>query len=131
MNLKVVNKVRTNNFNDELILQKITDMWKHASSELVDYKGITYGLYHEYESDYKGDYTVCVAIEEENESPVVIPRETKYEIFKVNPDDEQGVYNVWKEIWKREEEGQLKRAYTYDYEKYDQDGNIDIWIAVE
>lgn len=45
-------------------MEKISAMCTGASTELSNYKGITYGLYHEYESDYKGDYTLCVAIEE-------------------------------------------------------------------
>ncbi|KGR86208.1 GyrI-like domain-containing protein [Lysinibacillus odysseyi] len=131
MNLIIIKKIRTSNFNDERVVQKITDMWKVASTELSNHKGTTYGLYYEYESDYKGDYTLGVAVEGENESSIVIPPGTKYEIFEVNAAEEQGVYNTWNEIWKKEEEGQLKRAYTYDFEKYSPDGRIDVYIAVE
>lgn len=89
-----------------------------------------YGLYHEYESDYKGDYTLCVAIEGKDKSSIIIPDCTKYEIFKVDTSDEQGIFNTWNEIWKKEDEGKLKRAYTFGFEKYYPDGNIDIYIAV-
>ena len=82
-----------------------------------------YGLYHEYESDYKGDYTLCVIVEGKGESSKIIPDDTNYEIFKVEANDEQGIFNTWSEIWKKEDEGQLRRAYTFD-------GNIDIYIAV-
>lgn len=131
MELTIINKIRTNNFNDERVMQKITDMWKGASIELSNYKGNTYGLYYEYESDYKGDYTLGVAIEGKSESSIAIPHDIKHEIFKVNTDEEQGIFNAWNEIWKKEEEGQLNRAYTYDFEKYYPDGNIDIYIAVK
>lgn len=129
--LKIIKEIRTNNFNDEDVMKKITDMWKDASSELSNDKGNIYGLYHEYESDYKGDYTLCVSIECDNESSIVVPDDAKYEVFKVNTDDEQGIFKTWKEIWKKEEEGQLKRAYTYDFEKYYPEGRIDIYIAVQ
>ncbi|WP_394138945.1 GyrI-like domain-containing protein [Cytobacillus oceanisediminis] len=131
MDFTVIKKVRTNNFNDDRIMQKISDMWKGASTELSNHEGITYGLYHEYDSDYKGDYTLCVAIDGKNEPSIVIPDDTKYEIFTVNTDEEQGIFNTWNEIWNKEEEGKLKRAYTYDLEKYYPDGNIDICIAVK
>ncbi|AIF42935.1 GyrI-like domain-containing protein [Virgibacillus sp. SK37] len=131
MELKVIKEIRTNNFNDEDVMKKITDMWKAASSELSNHKGNTYGLYHEYGSDYKGDYTLCVAIEGDNESSIVIPDDAKYEVFNVNTDDKQGIFKTWNEIWKKEEEGQLKRAYTYDIEKYYPEGSIDIYIAVK
>src|SRR5690625_1981471 len=131
MELKVIERIRTNNFSDEHIMQKIMDMWKNASIILSDKNENVYGLYHEYESDYKGDYTLCVAVEGRDKSSVVIPDHTKYEVFKVNTNDEQGVFNMWNEIWKKEDENQLNRAYTYDFEKYYPDGNIDIYIAVK
>lgn len=131
MELKIIEKIRTNNFNDEHVMQKITDMWKNASTVLSKKDDIVYGLYHEYDSNYKGDYTLCVAVEGKGEPSIVIPAHTKYEVFKVNTNDEQGVFNTWNEIWKKENEGQLKRAYTYDFEKYYPDENIDICIAVK
>src|SRR5699024_10353364 len=98
---------------------------------LSHYQGNTYGLYYDYESDYKGDYTLCVAIEDDRESSITIPNDATYEIFTVDTDDEQGIFKTWNEIWKKEEAGTLKRAYTYDFEKYYPDGKIDIYIAVE
>ncbi|MBW8350540.1 effector binding domain-containing protein [Bacillus sp. IITD106] len=77
------------------------------------------------------NYTLCVAVEGKGESSIVIPDDTKYETFKVDTNDEQGIFNTWNDIWKKEDEGQLKRAYTYDFEKYYPDGNIDIFIAVK
>ena len=101
MELTIINKIRTNNFNDERVIQKITDMWKGALTELSNHEGNTYGLYYEYESNYKGDYTLGVAIEGKDESTIVIPHNTKHEVFKVNTDEEQGIFNTWNEIWKK------------------------------
>ena len=131
MKLKIIEQIRTNNFNDENVMQKITDMWEKASSVLSNKNDDVYGVYYEYESDYKGDYTLCVAVEGKDEPSILIPEDIKYEIFKVDTDDEQGIFKTWNEIWKKEDEGQLKRAYTYDFEKYYLDGNIDIFIAVK
>lgn len=131
MELKVIEKIRTNNFNDEHVMQKIADMWKNASTVLPNKNDNVYGLYHDYESNYKGDYTLCVAVEGKDKSSIEIPEDTKYDVFKVNTSDEQGILKTWNEIWKKEDKGQLKRAYTYDFEKYYPDGNIDIFIAVK
>lgn len=131
MDLAVINTIRTNNFNDERMMQKINGMWKVASAELAEHEGNIYGLYYEYESDYKGDYTLSVAIESENESSITIPKATKYEIFTVDTDIEQGIFHMWNEIWDKEKEGHLNRAYTYDFEKYYPDGKIDIYIAIK
>lgn len=130
MKLTVLNGIRTNNFNDELVMQKIADMWKKASKDLERHENSTYGVYHEYESDYTGDYSLCVAIEGEKEPSITIPDEGKYEVFPVDVDDEQGILKTWNEIWDKEKEGGLQRAYTIDFEKYYPNGTVQIYIAV-
>ncbi|HAM81737.1 GyrI-like domain-containing protein [Ornithinibacillus bavariensis] len=132
MKLTIIKSVRTNNFKDESIMQKITDMWKKASSVLTNQDEVTYGLYHDYESDYKGDYSLSVAIESsDNTSTINIPNTSKYKIFEVDTTDENGILNTWKRIWDREEKGDLKRAYSFDYEKYYPNGQIEIHIATK
>lgn len=132
MNLTILNSIRTNNFNDNNIMQKISEMWREASSFLNSQNKVIYGLYYNYECDYKGDYTLSVAIEDiENESSINIPKATKYKIFKVESSDEFGILNAWKEIWSLEEKGILERTYSYDFEKYDPNGQIEIHIAIK
>ncbi|RXJ04504.1 AraC family transcriptional regulator [Anaerobacillus alkaliphilus] len=132
MNLTVIRSVRTNNFKDDAILHKITEMWKEASSILKNYNNVRYGLYYNYESDYKGDYTLSVAIESnENELTLKIPNTSKYEIFEVDTAEEFGILNAWKKIWEREEKGDLERAYSFDFEKYYPNGQIEIHIAIK
>ncbi|MUK88365.1 AraC family transcriptional regulator [Ornithinibacillus sp. L9] len=131
MNLSVINSVRTNNFTDELVIKKITGMWKEASSKLENHTDTIYGVYSDYESNYKGDYTLSVAIESSSGKHLIeIPPNSKYETFSVDTSNEHGVMNTWKEIWQLEEKGTLKRAYTYDLEKYYPNGEIEIHIAV-
>lgn len=62
MKLKVMNSVRTNNFNDDLLLHKITKLWEQASNDLANQVVTKYGVYHNYESDYKGDYSLSIAL---------------------------------------------------------------------
>ncbi|ADC52366.1 hypothetical protein BpOF4_21854 (plasmid) [Alkalihalophilus pseudofirmus OF4] len=132
MNLMIIKSVRTNNFEDKAIMQKITEMWKEASSALLNQDEVTYGLYHEYESDYRGDYTVSVAVESSNNANTIkIPSISKYEIFKVDSLDENGILNTWKQIWEQEENGDLKRAYSFDFEKYNPNGQIEIHISTK
>ncbi|WEG18882.1 effector binding domain-containing protein [Alkalihalophilus pseudofirmus] len=132
MNLTIIKSVRTNNFEDKAIMQKITEMWKEASSALLNQDEVTYGLYHEYESDYRGDYTVSVAVESSNNAKTIkIPSISKYEIFKVDSLNENGILNTWKQIWEQEENGDLKRAYSFDFEKYYPNGHIEIHISTK
>ncbi|WP_026560584.1 effector binding domain-containing protein [Bacillus sp. J37] len=132
MRLKMINSIKTNNFSDNLLMEKITGLWKEASHHLPDQDMNIYGVYHDYESDYKGDYRLSIAIEDSKSDPSLeIPDHEKYEIFKVDAEDEQGIINTWKMIWERENSGGLKRAYTYDFEKYAPDGEVKIYIAIK
>ena len=47
-----------------------------------------------------------------------------------NTSDEQGIFKTWKKIWDQEDSGLLERAYTYDFEKYTPNGEIEIYIAI-
>lgn len=132
MKVAVVGSIRTNNFQDEQLVQKITNLWKEASERLTNAEKSTYGVYHEYESNYKGDYSLSIAAEESNgESFLEIPSNEKYKVFKVDPAKENSVFHTWQEIWAQEEAGTLKRSYTYDFEKYEPNGEISIYIAVK
>lgn len=132
MKLKIINSVQTNNFSDDLLMQKIIGLWEEASNRLTNQEIITYGVYHKYESDYKGDYTLSIAIEDnDGETSLEIPNNTRYEIFNVDPTEEQGVINTWRRIWERENANTLVRAYSFDFEKYYPNGEIEIYIALK
>lgn len=132
MKLKIIKSIRTNNFSDERVMQKITEMWKEASAHLTNHKNLTYGVYYQYESNYKDNYSLSVAIEDnDGESFIEIPNNEKYEIFKVDTSEEQGIYNTWSKIWEQEEAGTLERAYSNDFEKYYPNGEIEIYIAIK
>ncbi|BBU38805.1 hypothetical protein APP_10970 [Aeribacillus pallidus] len=62
-----------------------------------------YGVYYDYESDYRGDYLLSITIEENNgEAFIEIPSNTKYKVFQVDKTDEQGIFKTWSKIWKQE-----------------------------
>lgn len=136
MKLNLITSVRTNNFSDEKVMEKIKGMWGKASRELEKYKGNVYGVYYNYESNYKGDYSLGVAISNgdfsfDDSSVIVLPNIHNYKTSAVDTNDEQGVFKAWSKIWELEESGSLKRAYTYDLEKYYPNGEIEIHIAVK
>lgn len=125
----VIKEVRTNNFNDPEISQKIQSLWDNSIQEIQEqnYKGNIYGVYHNYDSNYKGDYTLSVVIEDEEKGNMDLSLEN-YKIFTVEKPDGEGIFLTWQKIWKLEEEGKLHRAYTYDFEKYNPSGGIEIYI---
>lgn len=128
MKLSVIREVRTNNFNDSEIINKIQTLWNDSMKDIqkLNYKGNIYGVYHKYESNYKGDYTVSIMIED-NKKGIELSLEN-YKIFNVEKADKESVFLTWHKIWKLEEDGKLHRAYTYDFEKYDPSGRIEIYI---
>lgn len=131
MELIPVKTIRTNNFTDKHVMQKISDLWKRAAVKLSEYEGVIYGLYHEYDSDYRDDYSLSVAIEGENGISIKITEETIFEVFQVDSGLEEGIVHTWNKIWELEKAGKLRRSYTYDYEKYYPNGKIEIYVAVK
>ncbi len=128
----VLDNCITNNFNDSLVFEKISKAW-NSIANVKSQSSIKYGVYHNYESDYKGDYTLSIATDDETDSNTVleIPNDISYKVFEV--DTSKNIYTAvietWKQIWELEDKLLLKRDYVFDYEKYDPDGKIEIYIG--
>ena len=124
-------RVRTNNFSEDMGM-KIGQVWQESMAKIAGASPI-YAIYHEYESDFSGDYTFSLAVEQVSEGPSVV-LEDNYEVFPVEPgetpNNQENIAKVWQKIWRMEESGQLNRCYTADFEKYEQDGSMAIYIAV-
>jgi predicted transcriptional regulator YdeE len=123
--LYIVDSIETNNFNDPLIMQKIDGLWQKAMT-LCQKNQIKYGVYHDYESDFKGNYTISVATDADNGN---VPLEVsgEYMVFDVDVKIENPILESWKKIWSIP----LDRAYTFDFEQYNLDGTIQIYIALK
>ncbi len=132
MKLYSIHSIRTNNFKDTEMLEKIQEVWQQAYSHLNGQSATLYGVYHDYENDYKGDYSLTTATQNSypQASELELPVTTEYHVFQVQSNDPQAVIQQWKQIWQLEEQGELTRAYTFDYEKYEPDGQITIHIAL-
>lgn len=129
LTISIIDSCRTNNFTDNNVIEKILKVWNNAA----DYKGIKYGVYSNYENNYKGDYTLSVAVEEniENAEKIEII-DGEYSIFEVDFSSgaENSILETWKKIWSLEEAGELNRNYILDFEKYYPSGKIEIHIGV-
>ena len=130
LKINVVDSCRTNNFDDSQLFEKISKVWGNMSDVL----GIKYGVYHNYSTNYKGDYTLSVGTEEgiNNAETIEIPN-SEYKIFEVDmsKNTENAIFETWKHIWDLEEKKLLKRDYLVDFEKYYVDGKVEIYIGVE
>ncbi|RKS87153.1 putative transcriptional regulator YdeE [Orbus hercynius] len=128
-----VNSVRTNNFTDENMIDKIKALWQEAQTKITNDTGCVYGIYHHYQNDYRGDYTLSIAVDHpiDHFSALITPNPIdNYVVFAVNDDHEDKIYQTWQHIWGLEQEGKLLRAYDVDFEKYYPDGRVEIYISI-
>lgn len=85
--LFIINEVRTNNFNDSQVADKIGTLWSEAKQYQQESRTF-YGIYLDYESDFFGDYTLCVATDYQafmGAKVMIIPQQ-KYHVFPVKND---------------------------------------------
>lgn len=133
MKFSILNTIRGNNFTDPDIQVKLMDFWKQNESLIKESReqgNIVAAVYHDYESDYKGDYSVSICKESEDDyasdSSQYLWRE-----YVVPKNNEHGLVNTWKKIWSDEESQVINRVYDFDIEKYAPNGEISILIAVQ
>lgn len=128
MILHKIKSIRTNNFNDPEMFSKVTDLWSKSVVNIPENK-IRYGIYHNYQSDYRGDYSLTTAIEDKNDmSGILIPDSNKYITYT---DDSNDVPKLWKQVWLDEDNKKIIRKYDYDFEKYYPDGTVEVYISVK
>ncbi|WP_462350516.1 effector binding domain-containing protein [Fusobacterium varium] len=128
----VLSEKRLNNFKYPDIAEKIQKLWYDTSVKIPKDKELNkYAVYSEYESDYKGDYTLFIGVDKIDSHKEIIIEEENYKIFSVDTSSPYGIIMAWQKIWEMEEQGLLNRAYTVDYEKYYPDGKVEIFIALK
>lgn len=101
-------------------------------------------LYYDYESDKHGYYTILIGIpvSEITEIPAGLVAQHVQAENRAVFESTQGsvstiVFDLWQKIWALEDQGSLDRAYTIDYELYDErsgnreDALMEIHIAVK
>lgn len=132
MLLSVAGSVRTNNFSDPLIMQKISQLWSSHTEEqrMEHYAGRSfYAVYHEYAADFRGDYTLSLCCDAQGKGRTFDTDLYTYRSFPVSSGN-GGVVEAWKNIWSLEQQDLLKRSYSVDFEWYRPDGTTTIEIAI-
>ena len=115
--------------NNNIANEIISPLWQNNLDKLPQ-GHCCYGIYFNYATNYQADYDFAIASEVvlETDIPVIEIEDLNfYEIFRCNVDE---IYQTWQLIWKKEQQGLLKRAYSVDFEKYHSDGLVEIYIAV-
>lgn len=95
-----------------------------------------YGVYFDYESDNTGDYTLLIGLQSgATEKPaglnLIEIQEGKYLVFKVSEASPAGIKETWAAIEGHfAETDAYDRAYTTDFEIYQGQSDISIYISV-
>ena len=116
--------------NNNIANEIISTLWQNNLDKLPQ-GHCCYGIYFNYATNYQADYDFAIASEvvSETDIPVIeIEDLSCYEVFRCKVDE---IYQTWQLIWKKEQQGLLKRAYSVDFEKHHPDGLVEIYIAVE
>jgi len=115
--------------NNDIANEIIPTLWQNNFDKLPQ-GHYCYGIYFNYAANYQADYDFAIASEAvlETDIPVIeIEDLSLYEVFRCKIDE---IYQTWQLIWKKEQQGLLKRAYSVDFEKYHPDGLVEIYIAI-
>lgn len=100
-------------------------------------------IYHNYESDASGPYSVTLCAKVKPGTPVPAGMESlsipeqNYTRFTSRKGEMPGVViEVWGHVWELTQKSELKRSFTYDFEVYDhraadpQASVVDVCIAL-
>ena len=132
MFLRIIDSIRTNNFQDSDVMEKISQLWQDHQKEVGEAfaQGLPiYAVYHDYASDYKGDYSLSLCSLTDDEDWDFDTSEQNYQIFEAAGTDPQSVLETWQAVWQAEEAGEFARDYSIDFEKYEAGQAPVIFIA--
>jgi len=131
------------NTNNTKAPETITKLWNEFYSNNIISKienkkndSFIYGVYSDYDSDMNGNYTITAGVEINRKdikkyNPVVI-KKGKYILFEQDGKLPKVVADTWIQIWKYfEEHKDIKRRYQSDFEVYENDNNIKIYIGIK
>lgn len=133
MKFLISNTIRTNNFHDPDIQTKLIALWKENEPFVKQAFGqgkTVAAVYHHYESNYKGDYSVSICKETDTDAAFDTSK-YHWKEYAVDGSDNLGIINTWKQIWSDEEAQLINRVYDFDFEKYKPNGEVSILIAVQ
>ena len=133
-------KTRTNNANEISENAKIGALHQSFNQQImIDYAqgGMLYGVYHDYQTDHKGDFSVLVGSTENALKSVVELEQVTlvagtYLVFSARGEMPQTVINTWNEVWAYFscDTSKHQRAYTTDFECYTSTDSVEVYISI-
>jgi predicted transcriptional regulator YdeE len=99
---------------------------------------IVYGVYSNYESDFKGDYDFHAGVEAQHNNihfGEVSIEAGDYLVFKNTGETPQVLFETWKAVWDyfEDENNKEQRKYITDFEQYDpkKQDLVEIYISIK
>lgn len=134
LQVKVMGSCRTNNFYDLDASRK----YALAFSSVLRYLGSEsiYAIYTNYESDYKGDFDYLTGVEAKasirNVGAIFTVPEGKYKCYCIENsiDLPNTLAKTWANVWSDEESGLIERKYDVDYEIYQKDRSVAVFVGI-
>ncbi|MCW8821576.1 MAG: GyrI-like domain-containing protein [Sulfurovum sp.] len=114
-------------------IQKIGALWRRFIGKVLP-PFPHYGVYHNYDTDFRGTYDLLAGIETEpNEQfDSVTIKEGKYLKFSAKGELHQAVMKCWEQIWAYFQDPSIdeRRAYETDFEVYKSMDEVEVYIGV-
>jgi len=117
-------RIRTNNNQ----LQDVMQLWNEILP--MNLQGDLYAVYYNFASNYLGDYDLIIGAKEAPLSDQVTLFSGDYIEIPVENNDIVNMGKAWETIWANAQI-EAKRAYKTDYEKYNKDGTISIFLSIK
>lgn len=117
---------------------RIGGLWQkfgEAIAPKLNEECTVYGVYHDYESDANGEFTVLAGADllmDTTGLEKVTVEAGNYLVFDAQGEMPRIVIDTWAEIWDYFSSGDAKfqRAFTTDFERYTRADKVEIYIAV-
>ena len=137
---------RTTNQNNQSV-QDIGKLWgQFYANNLIDkipnkLSNDIYSIYTDYKSDFTEDYTIIIGMQVDNLDTIpsgLIGRKfpgDNFTVFLAKGEMPKAIMDAWATIWEQDKE--LNRKYSYDFEVYgeksrnEKDPEVEIYIATE
>ena len=132
--------INTNNKNAQNTIPKLwNEFFTNNIVSKIEHKksdSFIYGVYSDYESDMNGNYTVTAGVEINRKDikkyNSILIKKGKYILFEQEGLTPDIIRNTWIKIWEYFEENKdIKRRYLSDFEVYEGDKGIKIYIGIK